>query len=84
MGFSLGSLEDLNGRLEREKQRKVDSRNFRPNLVISGLPPFDEDCWLRVRAGQVEFVCYKPCMRSFFIYYLIQSDKIIIISGKGK
>uniref|UniRef100_A0A914GY32 MOSC domain-containing protein n=1 Tax=Globodera rostochiensis TaxID=31243 RepID=A0A914GY32_GLORO len=42
---------------------RVDARNFRPNLVISGLPPFDEDRWLYVRAGDAEFACYKPCTR---------------------
>ena len=70
MGFSLASLEDLNARLEEQKQRKVEARNFRPNLVISGLPAFDEDCWLQIRVGQeAEFVCYKPCMRSFHILF---------------
>lgn len=62
MAFSLGSLEDLNAHLAGQGI-KIDSRNFRPNLVISGLPPFDEDRWLRIRAGDAEFICYKPCTR---------------------
>uniref|UniRef100_A0A1I8B4I3 MOSC domain-containing protein n=1 Tax=Meloidogyne hapla TaxID=6305 RepID=A0A1I8B4I3_MELHA len=62
MAFSLESVTDINKHL-KNKGVCVDSRNFRPNLVISGLPPFDEDSWLRVKAGDAEFICYKPCTR---------------------
>lgn len=62
MAFSLESITDLN-RYLKNKGVCVDSRYFRPTLVISGLPPFDEDSWLRVKAGDAEFICYKPCTR---------------------
>ncbi|KAI3408143.1 hypothetical protein GPALN_011992 [Globodera pallida] len=62
MAFSSASVDDINAHLASQEIR-VDARNFRPNLVISGLPPFDEDRWLYVRAGDAEFACYKPCTR---------------------
>ncbi|KAF7629899.1 hypothetical protein Mgra_00009087, partial [Meloidogyne graminicola] len=62
MAFSLESITDLNKHLKKTGI-SVDSRYFRPTLVISGLPPFDEDSWLKVKAGEAEFICYKPCTR---------------------
>lgn len=57
------SLKDLNEKLKDG----VDSRNFRPNVVVSGCPAWDEDRWLRVRLGEVELECFKPCTRWAFI-----------------
>ncbi|KAL3099186.1 hypothetical protein niasHS_000794 [Heterodera schachtii] len=62
MAFSSASVDDLNAHLASQ-EISIDARNFRPNLVVGGLPPFDEDRWLYVRAGEAEFVCYKPCTR---------------------
>jgi uncharacterized protein YcbX len=42
MAFSLGSVEDLNAHLRAKGEQPVDARNFRPNIVVSGLPAFDE------------------------------------------
>jgi|SRR5476651_2739176 len=36
---------------------------FRPNIVVSGAPPFAEDRWRRIRIGTVEFELVKPCSR---------------------
>ncbi len=36
------SLDELNKRLEQQSSNAVDMRRFRPNLVISGLPEFEE------------------------------------------
>jgi uncharacterized protein YcbX len=54
-----GSLDALNDRLERP----VPMDRFRPNLVVSGTEPFEEDEWQRVRIGNLEFRVVKPCPR---------------------
>jgi hypothetical protein len=37
---------------------------FRPNLVVSGAKPFDEDSWRLLRVGSgLEFENVKPCDR---------------------
>ena len=54
-----GSLADLNGRLDRP----VGVERFRPNLLIDGAPPFDEDTWADVRIGACRVRVVKPCPR---------------------
>ncbi|MCG7942314.1 MAG: MOSC domain-containing protein, partial [Candidatus Thiodiazotropha taylori] len=36
---------------------------FRPNLVVSGSPPYAEDRWARIRIGTMELSLVKPCSR---------------------
>ncbi len=36
---------------------------FRPNLVVDGSPPWEEDGWRRVRVGDAEFRVVKGCDR---------------------
>ncbi|MBZ5587590.1 MAG: MOSC domain-containing protein [Acidobacteriia bacterium] len=57
--ISEASLEDLNRRLAR----RVPMDRFRPNLVVTGCEPYAEDCWSRIRIGQVVFHVVKPCSR---------------------
>jgi uncharacterized protein YcbX len=57
--ISEASLEDLNSRLER----KLPMNRFRPNIVISGLPPFGEDSAHEFTAGAVRFRRAKGCTR---------------------
>lgn len=57
-----GALADLNGRLAQP----VSMRRFRPNLVVSDVPPFEEDYWKTVRIGEAEFDVVKPCARCIF------------------
>ncbi len=56
---SRASLEDLNQRLAVP----VDMSRFRPNLVVDGVPAYDEDRWTSVRIGDVQFEVAKPCAR---------------------
>lgn len=53
------SLDDLNQRLSRP----VPMNRFRPNIVIAGGAPFEEDTWKRLQIGEVIFELVKPCSR---------------------
>lgn len=53
------SLESLNSRLSED----LPMDRFRPNLVISGSEPFEEDRWKRIRIGKCEFRVVKACAR---------------------
>jgi len=59
MLISEASLDDLNSRLEQP----VEMKRFRPNLVVRGCEPYEEDYWRRVRIGMIEFEVVKPCSR---------------------
>ncbi|MEO8043086.1 MAG: MOSC N-terminal beta barrel domain-containing protein [Acidobacteriota bacterium] len=54
-----GSLADLNSRLETP----VPMNRFRPNFVVAGSAPFEEDTWKRIRIGSTEFHVVKPSAR---------------------
>lgn len=41
----------------------VSALQFRPNLVVSGVPAYDEDSWQQIRIGSAEFEAVKPCSR---------------------
>lgn len=53
------SLDDLNRRLPTP----VPMDRFRPNLVIAGAMPFEEDRWRRLRVGDATLSLVKPCSR---------------------
>lgn len=55
------SLADLNKRLGKRNQ--VDMRRFRPNIVIDGFQPWEEDSFKRIRIGAVEFHVWQRCGR---------------------
>jgi uncharacterized protein YcbX len=67
-GFALlvtgtASLADLNDRLQQHGQAAVGSERFRPNLVLSGLPAYEEDYVRTIRCGALELRNVKPCAR---------------------
>jgi uncharacterized protein YcbX len=52
-------LDDLNSHLASP----VPMNRFRPNIVLRGCQPFEEDTWNRIRTGDVELAVVKPCAR---------------------
>jgi uncharacterized protein YcbX len=56
---SEASLDELNSRL----QNKLPMNRFRPNIVVSGLPPFGEDQLHDLTAGNVRLRRVKGCTR---------------------
>lgn len=72
------SLEELNDRLEENAGkdvrvpsdageppavRRLPMNRFRPNVVVRGSGPFEEDNWARIRIGETIFRVPKPCGR---------------------
>ncbi|MBC8154106.1 MAG: MOSC domain-containing protein [Bacteroidetes bacterium] len=53
------SLDELNRRLPDP----VGMSRFRPNIVVGGSVPNDEDGWYRFRIGPADFYGVKPCAR---------------------
>ena len=53
------SLQSFNQHLSRP----IDMVRFRPNVVISGSLPWEEDQWQAIRIGNLEFDISKPCSR---------------------
>ena len=65
-----GSLANLNERLhdlyrdeEYGEKLPLPMDRFRPNLVVKGSEPFEEDRWARIRVGEAIFRVVKPCAR---------------------
>ena len=57
--ISQASLDDLNQRLSQP----IEIARFRPNMVVSGSLPYDEDAWERFSVGRMNFYGVKPCAR---------------------
>ncbi len=53
------SLADLNARM----QEPVPANRFRPNIVVQGSLPYDEDLWRKISIGQVAFHIVKASTR---------------------
>ncbi len=53
------SLDELNSRLSVP----VQMARFRPNIVVAGDMPYQEDQWQKVKIGDVVFDVVKPCSR---------------------
>ena len=53
------SLDDLNSRLVNP----VEMARFRPNFVVEGALPYDEDQWYEFEIGNATFWGVKPCAR---------------------
>lgn len=53
------SLNDLNEKLDAP----IPMNRFRPNFIVSGSAPFEEDEWKRIKIGATIFHVVKPCAR---------------------
>ncbi len=65
-----GSLANVNERLhdiyrdeEYGQKLPLPMNRFRPNLVVQGSDPFEEDNWSKIRVGEAIFWVVKPCAR---------------------
>lgn len=57
------SLDDLNARVVAHGGRPVPMNRFRPNLIVRGLPAWDEDFVDTLTIGHVVLKLVKPCVR---------------------
>ena len=60
---SESSLVDLNQRMGRREGNLLPMNRFRPNIVLSGLPAWDEDHVETIGVGSVILRLVKPCVR---------------------
>jgi len=65
-----GSLAEVNERLhdryrddEYGAKLPLPMNRFRPNVVVQGTDPFEEDKWSKIRIGEAIFRVPKPCAR---------------------
>jgi len=57
------TLDDLNQRLVLAGESPVPMERFRPNIVLTGLPPGAEDHVGSLQCGELTFELVKPCTR---------------------
>jgi len=58
-----GSLDDLNTRLVAKGEPALPMNRFRPNVVVSGLEPYEEDHLHTLESDGVRLQMVKPCAR---------------------
>lgn len=61
------SLDDLNTRLVAAGLPQVSLARFRPNIVIQGLPPYEEDRLCSLHVGELTFAAISHCLRCTMI-----------------
>ena len=61
------SLDDLNVKLSAKLSPPVTMNRFRPNIVVSGGRPYEEDSWENVRIGLIDFQSPKLCDRCLIV-----------------
>lgn len=60
---SEASLADLNDRLATRGEEPLPMNRFRPNLVVNGCGPYEEDTWPRLQIGGMTFRSAGPSTR---------------------
>jgi uncharacterized protein YcbX len=60
---SMSSLDELNTRINMAKGQAIPMDRFRPNIIIDGARPFEEDQWHTLLIEGTEFLHGKPCSR---------------------
>jgi uncharacterized protein YcbX len=63
LAVSEASVGDVNRRIREAGGVGVPMDRFRPNLVLEGCAPYEEDSWRRVRVGTVRLRAAGPCAR---------------------
>ncbi|WP_205957407.1 YcbX family protein [Pantoea stewartii] len=63
------------GDLQQRCPASVRVEQFRPNLVVSGAPAWDEDNWAEITVGQVHFAVPKPCSRCVFTTVSVENGQ---------
>jgi uncharacterized protein len=63
LAMNEASVGDVNRRIEEAGGRAVPMDRFRPNLVLDGCAPYEEDTWRRIRVGGVRLRSAGPCAR---------------------
>lgn len=61
--ISQASIEDLQSRIPHYDSQSASAINFRPNLVIRGGKPYQEDYWQEVTIGDCHFQITDSCNR---------------------
>ncbi len=57
------SLDELNQQLQADGHLPAEMIRFRPNIVLQGLEPYDEDHLASLRVGDIQFAFVKACAR---------------------
>lgn len=57
------SLDELNAKLKQAGKDPIPMTRFRPNIVIKGTKPFEEDKWKYIQIGTELFAIVKACPR---------------------
>ena len=57
------SLDELNRRLKQNSKAVLPMARFRPNIVVTGTRPFEEDSWKVISIGGAVFHVVKNCPR---------------------
>ncbi|MFE4537403.1 MOSC domain-containing protein [Streptomyces scopuliridis] len=60
---SLDALNSLIAQGDHPDEGPLPMERFRPNLVVAGASPWEEDDWQRIAVGAVTFRVAKPCGR---------------------
>ncbi|NYT84559.1 MOSC domain-containing protein [Pollutimonas harenae] len=58
-----GSLDELNQRLQAKRLDAVPMNRFRPNIVLQGLEPYEEDYLASIKVGRMTLAQVKRCAR---------------------
>ncbi|XP_045528447.1 mitochondrial amidoxime reducing component 2-like [Pieris brassicae] len=61
--YNLINEASVNDVKQKAPNSDISIRNFRPNFVLTGAKPFEEDNWRFVKIGSVVFEIIMPCFR---------------------